>query len=150
MKEGTIRQAQRGDELAIYQLIKDLATFEKAPNEVSNTSEELAKHLFDEKICEAIVYELENEIVGFALYYTSYSTWKGVCLYLEDFYVKPSTRGLGVGSKLFDRVVEIAKEKKVKRMDWQVLDWNESAIEFYKYKNAILDPEWVNGRFYLS
>lgn len=150
MKEGTIRQAQRGDELAIYQLIKDLATFEKAPNEVTNTAEELAKHLFDEKICEAIVYELENEIVGFALYYISYSTWKGVCLYLEDFYVKPETRGLGVGSKLFDEVVEIAKAKKVKRMDWQVLDWNESAIEFYKYKNAILDPEWVNGRFYLS
>lgn len=150
MKEGTIRQAQRGDELAIYQLIKDLATFEKAPNEVTNTAEELAKHLFDEKICEAIVYELENEIVGFALYYISYSTWKGVCLYLEDFYVKPETRGLGVGSKLFDEVVEIAKAKKVKRMDWQVLDWNESAIEFYKHKNAILDPEWVNGRFYLS
>ncbi len=150
MKEGTIRQAQRGDELAIYQLIKDLATFEKAPNEVTNTAEELAKHLFYEKICEAIVYELENEIVGFALYYISYSTWKGVCLYLEDFYVKPSTRGLGVGSKLFDEVVEIAKAKKVKRMDWQVLDWNESAIEFYKHKNAILDPEWVNGRFYLS
>jgi ribosomal protein S18 acetylase RimI-like enzyme len=150
MKEGTIRQAQRGDELAIYQLIKDLATFEKAPNEVTNTTEELAKHLFDEKICEAIVYELENEIVGFALYYISYSTWKGVCLYLEDFYVKPETRGLGVGSKLFDEVVEIAKAKKVKRMDWQVLDWNESAIEFYKHKNAILDSEWVNGRFYLS
>ena len=150
MREGIIRQAQRGDELAIYQLIKDLATFEKAPNEVSNTSEELAKHLFDEKICEAIVYELENEIVGFALYYISYSTWKGVCLYLEDFYVKPETRGLGVGSKLFDEVVEIAKAKKVKRMDWQVLDWNDSAIEFYKHKNAILDPEWVNGRFYLS
>ena len=150
MKEGTIRQAQRGDELAIYQLIKDLATFERAPNEVTNTAEELAKHLFDEKICEAIVYELENEIVGFALYYISYSTWKGVCLYLEDFYVKPETRGLGVGSKLFDEVVEIAKAKKVKRMDWQVLDWNESAIEFYKYKNAILDPEWVNGRFYFS
>ena len=150
MKEGTIRQAQRGDELAIYQLIKDLATFEKAPDEVTNTAEELAKHLFDNFICEAIVYELENEIVGFALYYISYSTWKGVCLYLEDFYVKPETRGLGVGSKLFDEVVEIAKEKKVKRMDWQVLNWNQSAIEFYKYKNAILDPEWVNGRIYFS
>ena len=150
MQEGIIRQAQRGDEFAIYQLIKDLATFEKAPDEVSNTSEELAKHLFDEKLCDAIVYELENEIVGFALYYISYSTWKGVCLYLEDFYVKPETRGLGVGSKLFDEVVEIAKEKKVKRMDWQVLDWNDTAIEFYKRKNALLDPEWINGRIYFS
>jgi GNAT superfamily N-acetyltransferase len=148
VKEGILRKAERGDEFAIYQLIKDLATFEKAPDEVSNTAEELAKHLFDEHICEAIVYELENEIVGFALYYISYSTWKGVCLYLEDFYVKPESRSLGIGSKLFDRVVEIAKEKKVKRMDWQVLDWNETAIEFYKRKNALLDPEWINGRFY--
>lgn len=150
MNKGCIRIAKKGDESAIYQLIKDLAIFEKAPDEVSNTAEELAKHLFDDKICEAIVYVLENEIVGFALYYTSYSTWKGVCLYLEDFYVKPETRGLGIGSILFDRVVEIAKEKKVKRMDWQVLDWNETAIEFYKCKNALLDPEWINGRIYFS
>ncbi len=145
-----IRQAERGDEFAIHQLIKDLATFEKAPDEVTNTAEELAIHLFDEKICESIVYESGNEIVGFALYYISYSTWKGVCLYLEDFYVKPESRGTGIGSKLFDKVVEIAKEKKVKRMDWQVLDWNESAIEFYKGKKALLDPEWINGRIYFS
>ena len=150
MKESNIRKAERGDEFAIYQLIKDLATFEKAPDEVSNTAEELAKHLFDDQICEAIVYEFENEIVGFALFYISYSTWKGVCLYLEDFYVKPESRSLGIGSKLFDKVVEIAKEKKVKRMDWQVLDWNETAIEFYKRKNALLDPEWINGRFYFA
>ena len=145
-----IRIAHRGDEYAIYQLIKDLATFEKAPDEVTNTAEELANHLFDDKICEAIVYELDNEIVGFALYYTSYSTWKGICLYLEDFYVKPETRGFGIGSKLFDKVVDIAKEMKVKRIDWQVLDWNESAIEFYKNKNALLDPEWINGRLFFE
>ena len=150
MNNETIRKAQSGDEYVIYQLIKDLATFEKAPDEVTNTAEELANHLFDEKICEAIVYELDKEIVGFALYYTSYSTLKGVCLYLEDFYVKPETRGLGIGSKLFDRVVDIANEKKAKRMDWQVLDWNESAIEFYKKKDALLDPEWINGRIYFS
>jgi ribosomal protein S18 acetylase RimI-like enzyme len=71
-------------------------------------------------------------------------------LYLEDFYVKPEFRGLGIGSKLFDEFVEIAKDKKVKRIDWQVLDWNESAIEFYKNKNALLDPEWINGRIYFS
>ena len=150
MEIGKIRAAQKGDEFAIFQLIKDLATFEKAPNEVSNTPEDLGKHLFEENICEAIVYELESEIVGFALYYTSYSTWKGVCLYLEDFYVKPKVRGLGIGSKLFDEVVEIAKRKKVQRMDWQVLDWNENAIEFYKHKDALLDPEWINGRIYFS
>lgn len=150
MTEGNIRKASKGDEFAIYQLIKDLATFEKAPDEVTNTPEELAKHLFEENLCDAIVFELENDIVGFALYYTSYSTWKGACLYLEDFYVKPEMRSLGIGSQLFDEVIQIAKEKKVKRMDWQVLDWNESAIEFYKGKKALLDPEWINGRIYFS
>jgi ribosomal protein S18 acetylase RimI-like enzyme len=69
---------------------------------------------------------------------------------LEDFYLKPEFRGSGFGSKLFDKVVEIAKERKVKRMDWQVLDWNTPAIDFYKRKNAILDEEWINGRFFFE
>jgi GNAT superfamily N-acetyltransferase len=86
--------------------------------------------------------------VGFALYYTSYSTWKGRCLYLEDFYVLSEYRKLGIGSKLFDFVVEVAKNRNVKRMEWQVLDWNENAINFYKKKNANLDDEWLNGRIF--
>ena len=147
-QSGRIRLAEKGDEIAIFQLICDLAEYEKAPNEVTNTAKALRSHLFDEKICEAIVIEHENRIVGFALYYTSYSTWKGKCLYLEDFYVLPEMRGSGFGSKLFDEVVSIAKNKGVKRMDWQVLDWNQSAIDFYKKKEAILDPEWVNGRLF--
>lgn len=143
-----IRKAKPGDETAIYQLICDLAEYEKAPDEVTNTVEELRAHLFTEKICDAIVLELDEKIIGFALYYISYSTWKGKCLYLEDFYVLPECRGGGYGSKLFDEVVAIARSKKVKRMDWQVLDWNEPAIEFYKKKNAVLDPEWINGRIF--
>ena len=149
MNDKTIRVAIPGDEEAIFQLIKDLAEFEKAPNEVSNTSQELGKHLFEEGICEAIVCEYKNEIVGFALYYRSYSTWKGICLYLEDFYVKPEMRGFGVGLLLFEEVIRIAKVKEVKRVDWQVLDWNENAIQFYKKQGAILDGEWINGRLYL-
>lgn len=143
-----IRAAKEGDEVIIHQLISQLAEYERAPNEVTNTPEALREHLFDEKICEAIVIENETEIVGFALFYTSYSTWKGKCLYLEDFYVLPEMRGTGFGSKLFDEVVEIAKKRGVKRMDWQVLDWNQPAIEFYKKKEAILDPEWINGRLF--
>lgn len=150
IEQGKIRTAVEGDEKAIYQLICDLAEYERAPNEVTNTSEALRVHLFDEKICEAIVIEYEDKIVGFALYYTSYSTWKGKCLYLEDFYVLPEMRGSGFGSKLFDEVVAIAKERDVKRMDWQVLDWNEPALEFYKKKNALLDGEWINGRLFFS
>lgn len=144
----TIRSAQRGDEFAIMELIRALALYEKAPDEVVNTAEDLGTHLFDEKICDALVVEEEGKIVGFALYYTNYSTWKGKCLYLEDFFILPEYRRSGIGSQLFDKVVEIAKDRGVKRMDWQVLEWNEPAINFYKKKNAVLDPEWINGRFF--
>jgi GNAT superfamily N-acetyltransferase len=144
-----IREAKPGDERAIMSLIHALAEYEKAPLEVVNTSEDLALHLFTEKICDALVVETSSKnIVGFALYYTNYSTWKGKCLYLEDFYVQPEFRMKGLGSQLFNRVVEIAKERKVKRMDWQVLEWNQPAIEFYKKKKATLDPEWINGRLF--
>lgn len=143
-----IREARKGDEQAIMELIHGLALYEKAPEQVVNTAEDLGVHLFEEKICEAIVAEKENQIVGFALYYTNYSTWKGKCLYLEDFYVLPELRGEGIGSLLFDRVVEIAKGRGVKRMDWQVLEWNEPAIRFYQKKDAVLDSEWINGRFF--
>jgi GNAT superfamily N-acetyltransferase len=143
-----IRPAKRGDEGAIMELIRGLALYEKAPDQVVNTAEDLGKHLFDEKICDALVVEEDDQIVGFALYYTNYSTWKGKCLYLEDFYILPEHRRSGIGSRLFDEVVQIAKDRGVKRMDWQVLDWNEPAINFYKKKNAVLDPEWINGRLF--
>lgn len=145
-----IRKAQPGDEQGIFKLIQALALYEKAPEQVTNTAGNLAKDLFDEKVCEALVAVEDGQIVGFALWYTSYSTWKGQCLYLEDFYVLPEYRSLKIGSKLFDDVVKIAKEKGVKRMDWQVLEWNELALNFYKGKQAILDPEWVNGRLFFS
>lgn len=146
----SIRSARRGDELAIMDLIKALALYEKAPEQVSNTAEDLGKHLFEERICDALVVEVESKIVGFALYYTNYSTWKGKCLYLEDFFVLPEFRRDGIGSALFDEVVQIAKERGVRRMDWQVLDWNEPALNFYRKKNAVLDPEWINGRFFFD
>lgn len=144
-----IREAAPGDEHAIFGLIKALAEYERAPDEVTNTASQLKTDLFEDKICSAIVVESEEAgIIGFALYYTSYSTWKGRCLYLEDFFVLPEYRRGGTGSRLFERVVEIAKEQKVQRMDWQVLEWNEPAINFYKKHNSVLDPEWVNGRLF--
>lgn len=145
----TIREARKGDEHAIHGLISELALYEKAPNEVTNTIEKLAVDLFVDKVCEALVVETdEGQVVGFALHYESYSTWKGRCLYLEDFYIQAEFRRGGIGSRLFTRVVEIAKERGAKRMDWQVLDWNEPAIEFYKKHDALLDPEWLNGRLF--
>ena len=144
-----IRPAQPGDEKAIHDLIVELAIYEREPDAVINTPEQLFHDLFEDSICEALVVEnAKGEIVGFALYYTSYSTWKGRCLYLEDFYVLPDFRRGGIGHELFQAVVEIAKERKVKRMDWQVLEWNEPALSFYKKQNAILDPEWINGRLF--
>jgi GNAT superfamily N-acetyltransferase len=145
-----IRTAQPGDEHAIMQLIHALAAYEKAPNEVINTAESLAVHLFEEKICAAFVAEIEQQIVGFALFYTNYSTWKGKCLYLEDLFVLPEFRRSKIGGQLFDTVLKEAQRRKVRRMEWQVLDWNETAIQFYKAKNATLDPEWINGRLFFD
>lgn len=143
-----IRPAAPGDETAIHGLIQALADYERAPLEVINTPEQLRIDLFEDTVCDALVVESEGTIVGFALYYTSYSTWKGRCLYLEDFYVLPEHRRGGIGSELFREVVNIAKARGVKRMDWQVLEWNEPAIAFYEKHDAILDPEWVNGRLF--
>jgi GNAT superfamily N-acetyltransferase len=144
----TIRKAERSDVAAIFALIQELALYEKAPEQVTNTADQLAIDLFEKDRCEAIVAEKENQVVGFALYYTSYSTWKGACLYLEDFYVIESERQHGIGQLLFDSVLKTAKDRKVQRMDWQVLTWNEPAIRFYEKQNAILDPEWLNGRLF--
>ena len=143
-----VRASKQGDEQSIYDLVKALAVYEKAPNEVINTPEQIAKDLFENEICYAYVAEINNLIIGFALYYVSYSTWKGKSLYLEDLFVLPEYRKEGVGGLLFDEVVAKAKLWKVKRMDWQILDWNEPALSFYKKKNAHLDSGWVNGRLF--
>ena len=145
-----IRAAHRGDEAGILTLIKALADYEKAPLAVVNTVAELGQHLFEDEICAAFVAEDQGNIVGFALWYTSYSTWKGKCLYLEDLYVLPEYRSLKLGSRLFDKVVETAKSQGVKRMDWQVLEWNQPAIDFYLRKHCVLDPEWINGRLFFD
>lgn len=145
-----IRNAERQDAKAIHGLIVELAIYEKEPDAVSNTVDQLEKHLFDEKVCSAIVAEKDGQVIGFALYYTSYSTWKGKCLYLEDFYVQPNHRKTGTGSALFEEVIKRAKEMKAARMDWQVLEWNQLAIDFYKKFEADLDPEWLNGRFHFT
>ncbi len=142
-----IRKAKKEDIPAILELIIGLAVYENEPDAVENPVEGLTKDLFESEVCECLVCE-QNSIIGFALYYTSYSTWKGPCIYLEDLYVLPEFRQFGVGSQMFDAVVNIAKERGVKRMDWLVLDWNEPAIEFYKKKGATLDAEWLNGRLY--
>ena len=99
------------------------------------------------RIAEAFVALYDNVPAGIAVFYTKYSTWKGKCIYLEDIIVTQAFRGKGIGKSLFESVMQIALERKAGRMEWQVLDWNEPAINFYKKFGAILDPEWVNGKF---
>lgn len=140
-----IRKGTQADITAALILVKELATYEKAPNEVEVTPEEMLEWGFGaDKQFDFFVASDQNEIVGLALYYFKYSTWKGKCLFLEDIIVTESQRGKGIGKLLFDKVVDISKEMKVRRMEWQVLDWNTPAIEFYKKYDATLDGDWVN------
>jgi len=145
-----IRRVQPKDVNAVFDLIKGLATYENEPDGVSNTVEKLHNDLFIHKYCEAFVAEKEGRIIGFSLFYTSYSTWKGPCLYLEDLFVVPEERSTGVGSLLFDKVVGEAKSRGVARMDWQILNWNQLAIDFYLRKKATIDKDWYNGRLFFE
>jgi len=141
----TIRKGEIDDLQAVLELIKELADYEKAPNEVSVTLAEMQHHGFGAKsIFEFFVAIEEEKIIGIALYYYKYSTWKGRCLFLEDIIVTSSMRGKGVGRLLFDEVGKVAQEQGVRRMEWQVLDWNEQAINFYKKMPVLLDGEWIN------
>jgi GNAT superfamily N-acetyltransferase len=140
-----IRKGTQTDIIQALNLVKELAAYEKAPYEVEVTPEEMLEWGFGiDKQFDFFVALQNNVIVGLALYYYKYSTWKGKCLFLEDIIVTESHRGKGIGKLLFDKVVQVSKEMKVRRMEWQVLDWNTPAIEFYKKYDATLDGEWVN------
>jgi len=141
-----IRRAEKKDCKRLLELVNELAVYEKAPQEVTVTLAHFEESGFSENpVWWGFVAESNNIILGFALYYIRYSTWKGQCLYLEDFLVTENARGKGIGKLLFERVIEECKEKGFKRMVWQVLEWNEPAINFYKKYNGRLDGEWING-----
>lgn len=129
------------------ELIRELALYEKAPQEVTVSFDHFVESGFGSNpVWWAYVAEQEDRtIVGFALYYIRYSTWKGQRMYLEDIIVTQSMRGKGIGKQLFDTLLDVCKEKQFKGMVWQVLDWNEPAINFYKkYPNVQFDQEWIN------
>lgn len=141
----TIRKATAKDVPVLMALVKELAEFEKAPQEVKTTEEELLKDGFGEKPAfGAIVAEWNGEVKGMAIYYFSYSTWKGRSMYIDDIVVFQESRGKGMGKALMDQLVEIAKEENVGKLHWQVLDWNQPAIDFYSKYNTSFDAEWVN------
>lgn len=143
-----IRVATEADCTRLLELINELAVYERAPEEVTVTLDEFIDAGFGEKqVWKAYVAEVDEQIVGFAIFYTRYSTWKGNRLYLEDFIVTEDFRGKGIGKVLFEKIIEESKSGNYNGMVWQVLDWNEPAINFYNKYNAHLESGWLNAGF---
>ncbi len=145
-----IRRAEKKDCVRMMELINELAIYEKAPEQVTVTMKVFEESGFGKNPVwwAFVAVEVdENEIekiLGFALYYIRYSTWKGLRMYLEDILVTEETRGKKIGTMLMDKLIEEAKEKRFSGMLWQVLDWNAPAINFYKKYKANFDDEWIN------
>ncbi len=144
-----IRKAAEADLPAIHDLVRELAIYEKAESEFVATLEDYAENLRDGAF-EAAVAVKEGAVVGMILYYLTYSTWKGRMLYLEDFVVREAYRRRGVGQRLFEAFLEIAREKRCRLVKWQVLDWNEPAIKFYEKNGARMEKEWWNGKIFFE
>lgn len=138
-----IRKGTKADLPGVFLLINELASFEKAPEAVTNTIAMMENDGFGENpVFGFHVAEVDSEIVGMALYFVKYSTWKGRGLYLDDLIVTERMRGKGIGQKLFDAFIAEAKKIDAKQVHWQVLDWNTPAVDFYKKLGASIEAEW--------
>ncbi|MES2425883.1 MAG: GNAT family N-acetyltransferase [Bacteroidota bacterium] len=141
-----LRVAVKEDCIRLLELVNELALYEKAPQEVTVTLADFEAAGFGDKpVWKAFVAEIDGLVVGFALYYIRFSTWKGCRMYLEDFIVTEPMRGRGIGKLLFDRLIIEAKEMGFAGMVWQVLDWNEPAINFYAKYNSAIEAGWLNA-----
>lgn len=138
-----IRKGSPDDMEAVLELIQELADFEKEPDAVLVTVDDLIRDGFGPvPLFHVFVAEVEKKIVGIALYYYRFSTWKGKTIHLEDLVVKDKMRGTGLGYALYSEIIKQAKKDKVRRIDWNVLDWNTPAIEFYEKSGAKVLEEW--------
>ena len=138
-----IRKTTKNDMLSVLELIQELATFEKEPDAVVVTVDDLVRDGFSENpLFQCFVAEVENEIIGMALYYYRYSTWKGKTIHLEDLIVKENKRGTGAGFALYKEIIKQGKAENVRRIEWNVLDWNTPAIDFYEKSGAKVLGDW--------
>ena len=140
-----IRKAQPEDFPAIYALVVELAVYEKEPDAVLASVKDFLD-AFESGLLQSTVAEVNGKIVGMACYYLTFSTWRGKMMYLEDFVVSEEYRRMGIGQKLFDAVLAESKDQNCKLLKWQVLLWNEPALEFYLKNEAIIEKEWWNGK----
>ncbi len=140
-----IRVAAKKDVASIFSLIKELAEYEKLSDQISTTESQLENTLFgDENFVEILVAEVEGIIVGYALFFKNFSTFLGKPgIYLEDLYVRQNMRGMGIGKTLLEKIIAIAKQRNYGRVEWSVLDWNQSAIDFYKKIGAVPLNDWT-------
>lgn len=140
----SLRFAKPEDMPAVHALVKELALFERAPEEVLTSPEEISADAFGPRdYCKILVAEDENgSILGMALYYIAYSSWKGKILFLDDLIVSENSRGSGVGKAFMDKLFDYCRSEGIRQMRWQVLDWNENAIDFYEKIGAYIDKEW--------
>lgn len=144
----TIRQAVAADAEAIFAMIVDLAVYEKARDEVKTSPDEIVATLFGpESVTEALICEDNGVMIGYCVFFTSYSTWLGCNgLYVEDLYVSPDARGKGAGKAVLKYIAQLAVQRGCQRVEWSVLDWNQPAIDFYKSLGALPQSEWVRYR----
>jgi GNAT superfamily N-acetyltransferase len=140
-----IRKATAGDCARIMELVHELAHYERAPHEVTVTLEHFIESGFGSNpVWWAFVAEQDGIVQGFALYYIRYSTWKGQRMYLEDILVTEAARGKGIGNLLMNALIDEARQRNFSGIVWQVLNWNEPALNFYRKFNAKFDDEWIN------
>ncbi len=143
-KDYKIRVGEEKDFEAVLGMIKELALFEKAPEKVTNTVNQMIR---DKNLFELLVVEKEGELVAMALFYFAYYTWVGKSLYLDDLYVKEIHRGKGIAKELLKRIFDVAQKEDCARVRWQVLEWNQPAKDLYDKLGATLDTEWINCDF---
>ena len=147
IKSNILRMATLNDIEEVFGLVQELAAYENSSHMIK-VDVPYYKSEFEKNSFNAIVAEIDGQIVGTCIYYMTFSTWKGRCVYLEDFIVKQEYRGRGIGQLLYNRFLDESKKMDARMVMWQVLDWNEPAIRFYKKNNAVIDKEWWNCKVY--